>query len=69
MAHMIVFQDLTQTQNQSLMGEQELENEYMKKHLSTLMEGLERQLDPDFFQDDNDIKKKQKQQRNVVIQK
>ena len=66
---MIVFQDLTQTQNQSLMGEQELENEYMKKHLSTLMEGLERQLDPDFFQDDNDIKKKQKQQRNVVIQK
>ena len=69
MAHMIVFQDLTQTHNQSLMGEQELENEYMKKHLSTLMEGLERQLDPDFFQDDNNIKKKQKQQRNVVIQK
>ena len=33
----------------------------MKKLLSTLMEGLESQLDPDFFQDDNDVKKKQKQ--------
>ena len=58
MAHMIVFQNLTQTQNQSLMGEQELENEHMKKLLSTLMEGLERQLD--FFQDDKDVNKKAK---------
>ena len=32
----------------------------MKKLLSTLMEGLESQLDPDFFQEDNDVKKKAK---------
>ena len=63
------FQNLTQIQSQSLMGEEELENEDMKKLLSTLTEGLESQLDPDFFQDNNDVQKKQKQQRNVVIQK
>ena len=51
------------------MGEEELENEDMKKLLSTLPERLESQLDPDFFQDDNDVKKKQKQQQNIVIQK
>ena len=51
------------------MGEEELENEDMKKLLSTLTEGLESQLDPDFFQDNNDVQKKQKQQRNIVIQK
>ena len=51
------------------MGEEELENEDMKKLLSTLTERLESQLDPDFFQDDNDVKKKQKQQQNIVIQK
>ena len=33
------------------------------------MEGQESQLDLDFFQDDNDVQKKQKQQRNIVIQK
>ena len=39
------------------MGEEKLENEDMKKLLSTLTERLESQLDPDFFQDDNDVKK------------
>ena len=32
----------------------------MKKLLSTLTEGLESQLDPDFFQDDNDVQTKAK---------
>ena len=67
MAHMIDFQNLTQIQSQSLMGEEELENEDMKKLLSTLTEGLESQLDPDFFQDNNDVQKKQEQQRNILI--
>ena len=69
MGQIIDFQNLTQIQSQSLMGEEELENEDMKKLLSTLTEGLESQLDPDFFQDNNDVQKKQKQQRNIVIQK
>ena len=60
MVHMIDFQNLTQTQSQSLMGEEELENEVMKKNLRTLTEGLESQLDPNFFQDDNDIQRKAK---------
>ena len=60
MAHMIDFQNLTQTQSQTLMGEEELENDDMRKLLSTLMEGLESQLDPDFLQDDNDAQKKSK---------
>ena len=51
------------------MREEELEKEDMKKLLSTLMEGLESQLDPYFFQEDNDVQKSQKQQRNIVIQK
>ena len=42
------------------MGEKELGNEDMKKLLSTLMERLESQLDPDFFQDDNDVKKSER---------
>ena len=58
MAHMIDFQNLTQIQSQSLIGKEELENEDMKKLLSTLTEGLESQLDRDFFQDDNDVQKK-----------
>ena len=58
MAHMIDFQNLTKIQSQSLMGEEELENEDMKKLLSTLREGLESQLDLDFLQDDNDVQKK-----------
>ena len=55
---MIDFQNLTQIQSQSLMGEEELENEDMKKFLSTLREGLESKLDLDFLQDDNDVQKK-----------
>ena len=66
---MIDFQNLTQIQSQSLMREEELENEDMKKLLSTLAEGLESQLDRDFFQDDNDVRKKQTPQQNIVIQK
>ena len=42
------------------MREEELKNEDMKKFLSTLMEGLESQLDPYFFQEDNDVQKKPK---------
>ena len=42
------------------MGEEELENEDLKKLLSTLTERLESQLDPDFFQDNNDVQKKAK---------
>ena len=51
------------------MREEELKNEDMKKFLSTLMEGLESQLDPYFFQEDNDVQKKPKTKRNIVIQK
>ena len=57
---MIDFQNLTQSQSQSLMGEEELENEDVQKLLSTLTEGLESQLDPDFFQNDNNVQKKAK---------
>ena len=57
---MIDFQNLTQIQSLSLMGKEELENEDMKKLLSTLTEGLESQLDPDFIQEDNDVQKKAK---------
>ena len=60
MAHMVDFQNLTQIQSEGFRGEEELENQDMKKLLSTLMEGLESQLDPDFFQDDNDAQKKSK---------
>ena len=57
MAHMINFHNLTQIQNnQSLM--EDVENEDMKKLLSTFTEEItESQLDPDFFQDDNNVKK------------
>ena len=60
MAHLIDFQNLTQFQsNQSFM--EEVENEDMRKLLSTLSEGLpppENQLNLIFFQDDNDVPKK-----------
>ena len=62
---MIDFQNLTQIQSQSLMGEEELENEDMKSFLSTLMEGLENQLDPDFFPDDSDVQKKSKNSNEI----
>ena len=66
---MIDFQNLTDIQNQSLM--EEVENQDMKKLLSTLTEGLlvESQLDPDFFQFDNSVKKSKNQQRNIVTRK
>ena len=38
---------------------EEAEQENMRKLLSTLTEGLESPLDPGFFQDDNNVKKKQ----------
>ena len=41
----------------------------MRKLLSTLTEGLESHLDPGFFQDDNNVQRNQKQQRNIVTQK
>ena len=62
MAHMIDFQNLTQIQNnQSFM--EEIENEEMKKFLSSLSERIgliESQPDPDFFQDDNNVQTKTK---------
>ena len=52
---------------------EKVENEEMKKFLSSLSEGIgliESQLGPDFFQDNNDVKKKkQKQQQNIAILK
>ena len=55
---------------------EEAEKEDMRKLLSTLTEGLESQLDPGFFQGDNNIqkttnknKKQQKQQQNIATQK
>ena len=39
---------------------EEAEKEDLRKLLSTLTEGLESQLDPGFFQDDNNDKKKHK---------
>ena len=47
------------------MGEEELENQDMKKLLSTLREGLENQLDPDFFQDNNNVKKRRKNNNEI----
>ena len=51
MAHKIDFENLTEIQNnQSLM--EEVENEEMKKFLSSLLEGIE------LFQDNNDVQPK-----------
>ena len=62
---MIDFQNLSQFQsNQSFM--EKVENEDMKKLLSTLSEGLpppENQLNLNFFQDNNGIPKKKKKNR------
>ena len=60
MAHMIDFQNLTQIQSHSLMGQEELENEDMMKLLSALTEGLKSQLDLDFFQHDKNVQTKVK---------
>ena len=60
MVHTIDCQNLTQIQNnQSLM--EEVENEEMKKFLSSLSEGIKltkSQPDQEFFQDDNDVQTK-----------
>ena len=39
---------------------EKVEKEDMRKLLSTLTEGLESQLGPDFFQDNNDVQKRTK---------
>ena len=62
---MVDFQNLTQIQSEGFMGEEELENQDMKKLLSTLREGLENQLDPDFFQDNNNVKKRSKNNNEI----
>ena len=66
---MIDFQNLSQFQsNQSFM--EKVENEDMKKLLSTLSEGLpppENQLNLNFFQDDNGIPKKKKKCSNTKV--
>ena len=59
MTYTMDFQNLTQIQNQQSFME-EVEKEDMRKLLSTLTEGLESQLDPDFFQDDNQVQKRTK---------
>ena len=59
MAYKIDFQNLTQIQSQQQSFMEEAEQENMRKLLSTLTEGLESPLDPSFFQDDNNVKKKQ----------
>ena len=61
----IYFQNLTQIQRKSLMEEGQLENEDMKKLLNPLTEGLESQLDPDLFQDDNNVQKKRKNNNEI----
>ena len=40
--------------------------EDMRKLLSTLTDGLESQVDPDFFQDGNDVQKKRKNNNNEI---
>ena len=65
MTYMINFQNVIQIQNQQQSFTEEAKKD-MRKFLSTLTEGLESQLDPGFFQDDNDVQRKQKQQRNIV---
>ena len=73
MTHRIDFQNLTQFQsNQSFM--EEVEKEYMRKCMGTLLEGLplqENQLNLNFFQDDNNVpkKKKKKRKQNTVTRR
>ena len=47
------------------MKEGQRENEDMKKLLNPLTEGLESQLDPDLFQDDNNVQKKRKNNNEI----
>ena len=63
MVHTLDFQNLTQIHNQSL--SEEVEDEDMKQLWNTFTEEIGgSQLDPGFFQDDNDVQKK-KQQQNI----
>ena len=68
MAHTIDFQNLTQFKsNQSFM--EKVENEDMRKLLSTLLGGLPlpyNQLNLNFFQDDNHVPKKMQKQNTVT---
>ena len=66
MAYTIDFQNLTQIQSQQQSFMEEAEKEDMRKLLSTLTEGLESQLDPGFFQGDNDIQKNNKQKQKAT---
>ena len=65
MVLMVDFQNLTQIQSEDFMGEEELENQDLKKLLITLREGLENQLDPDFFQDNKNVKKRSKNNNEI----
>ena len=57
MVHTLDFQNLTQIHNQSLI--EEVEDEDMKQLWNTFTEEIGgSQLDPGFFQDDNDVQKK-----------
>ena len=49
------FQNLMQIQNHQQSLLEEVEKEDMRRLLSTLTEGFKSQLDPNFFQDDNDV--------------
>ena len=68
MVYTIDCQNLTQIQSQQQSFLEEAEKEDMSKFLSTLMEELESQLDPGFFQDNNDVKKT-KTTTNIATQK
>ena len=57
MVYTIDFQNLAKIQSQQQSFLEQAEKEDMSKFLSTLMEELESQLDPGFFQDNNDVKK------------
>ena len=67
MTQTIDFQNLTQIQNHQQSLLEEVEKEDMRRLLITLTEGFKSQLDPNFFQDDNDVQKNQK--RNIATQK
>ena len=54
------FQNLTHIQNHQQSLLEEVEKEDMRGPLSTLREGFKSQLEPTVFQDDNDIKNKNK---------
>ena len=68
MAYTIDNQDLTQIHNQSLM--EEVENEDIKKLLSTFTEELGgSRPNLDFFLDNNAVQKQKKKQRNTATRK